>query len=202
MRITDDRYEEHRRSINLAWRLIQYEARTGTISRWTQLSDHRIRALYHSYAVTRHGRIAKRRRGMAPYKLEIIMASPQLRCEAAMFAGICRSVGILSEQEPPESTPVNDRLQRGELLCEAYDAFCHSLQDADLTFEQAELVLRELNLGDVVDLGRCHTCQGVVLIDRLSLAKPECVFCATGVDMPRVASPVSGSPVQPKLPLS
>ncbi|MFI4891421.1 MAG: hypothetical protein ACHQIL_12895 [Steroidobacterales bacterium] len=43
MRISDDRYTRDRLRIDLAWRMIGYEARTLTIRQWTGLSDDRIR---------------------------------------------------------------------------------------------------------------------------------------------------------------
>lgn len=122
MRIIDDRYMQHRRRLDLAWRLIQYEVRTRTICIWTQLAPYRIRALYKSYAPHSDADV-KRRRGLSPYRLEVILDSTRLRLEAAMFAALCKSLNLLPREtlrQPERELP---GLERGELLCEAYAWF-------------------------------------------------------------------------------
>jgi hypothetical protein len=122
MRIIDDRYMQHRRRPDLAWRLIQYEVRTRIISAWTQLAAHRIRALHKSYT-TQSNADVKRRCGLSPYRLEIILDSTRLRFEAAMFTALCESLDVLPKEtlhHPGRSLP---SLERGELLCEAYARF-------------------------------------------------------------------------------
>jgi len=180
MRITEDRYSQHRRSLDLAWRLIGHEARTRTISRWTQLSGHRIRALYKSYSSQQPKRVI-RHRGMSPYKLESILNSPKLRCEGAMLAAICRFLNVLPQgpQKDPERTLPN--VERGELLCQAYEWFRFDVSDTRLTFEHALLLVNELARGELVSLGKCRTCQGVILRDRLSTRRLQCVYCSTGL---------------------
>jgi hypothetical protein len=181
MRITEDRYSQHRRSLDLAWRLIKLEARTRTISRWTQLSGHRIRALYKSYSSKQHT-VVTRHRGMSPYKLEAILSSPKLRCEGAMLTAICRFLHVL----PPGTLSDPDRalpsIERGELLCEAYDWFRFDVPDMRLTFEHSLLLINELARGELLQFGACRTCRGIILLDRLSTGRRECVFCSTRVE--------------------
>lgn len=180
MRITDDRYSRHRRCLDLAWRLIQLEARTRTISQWTQLSGHRIRRLCKSYASSRNG--LTRHRGMSPYKLELILSSPQSRCEAAIFAGICRTLHLLPEQKPEDVERMLPSVDRGELVCDAYEWFRCEVPNTRITIEHAFLLLNELARGEEVQLGTCKTCAGVILVDRFSLGRLECVFCSTGIE--------------------
>jgi len=177
MRIIDDRYMQHRRRLDLAWRLIQYEVRTRTISAWTQLAAFRIRNLYKSYATQDHAAV-RRRRGLSPYRLEIILDSVRLRLEAAIFAALCRSLEVLPEErlsEPERSLP---NLERGELLCDAYAWFRLEIPTAKLTLEQGLLVLNELARGEQIELASCRSCGGVILSDRLSHGRSECGFCA------------------------
>jgi hypothetical protein len=177
MRIIDDRYMQHRRRLDLAWRLIQYEVRTRTISTWTHLAAHRIRALYKSY-ITLDRYAVKRRRGLSPYRLEAIMDSTRLRFEAAIFSALCRSLDVLPKQilhHPEHSLP---GLERGESLCEAYAWFRIEVPAARLTLEQGLLVLNELARGEQIELGGCSGCSGVILLDRLSNSRLECAFCA------------------------
>ncbi len=177
MRIIDDRYMQHRRRLDLAWRLIQYEVRTRTICAWTQLAPHRIRALYRSYTQP-YDAAVKRRRGLSPYRLEIILDSTQLRLEAAIFCALCKSLDVLPKEtlrQPERSLP---GLERGELLCEAYAWFRLEMPTAKLTLEQGLLVLNELARGEQIELAGCRSCSGVILLDRLSHGRLECAFCA------------------------
>jgi hypothetical protein len=178
MRITEDRYSEHLRSLNLACRMIKLEARTRTISVWTRLSGHRIRALFKSYLVVPHHRVV-RHRGMSPYKLGKFLRSPKLRCDAAMFGGICQSLGVLPEQSQ-DTAGLVPSVERGELLCDAYEWFRCEVPDTRLSFEQALLLLHELARGKLVHLGTCRVCRGVVLRDHLSTHRVRCVFCSGG----------------------
>ena len=45
MRISDDRYDRERSSLDLALQFLRHEARTQTIRTWIGLSDDRIRKL-------------------------------------------------------------------------------------------------------------------------------------------------------------
>lgn len=176
MRVIDDRYMQHRRRLDLAWRLIQYEVRTRIISTWTQLAAHRIRALYNSYTPQSSADV-KRRRGLSPYRLEIILDSTRLRLEAAMFSALCKSLDVLPKEtllQPERTLP---SLERGELLCEAYAWFRLEVPAAKLTLEQGLLVINELARGDKIALAGCRCCSGVILSDRLSHGRLECAFC-------------------------
>jgi hypothetical protein len=181
MRITEDRYSQHRRSLDLAWRLIKHEARTRTISQWTQLSGHRIRQLYKSYSSKQHKRVT-RHRGMSPYKLETILSSPQLRCEGALLAAICRSLRVLPHERLTDPERALPSVERGELLCEAYEWFTFDVPGTRLTLEHGLLLINQLVRGELVRLGACRTCRGVILLDCLSTGRLQCVFCCTRLD--------------------
>ena len=180
MRITEDRYSQHRRSLDLAWRLIRHEARTRTICRWTQLSGHRIRQLYKSYSSKQHKRVT-RHRGMSPYKLEMILSSPRLRCEGAMFAAICQSLQVLPQERLCDPDSVQPSVERGELLCDAYEWFSFDVPDTRLTLEHGLLLINELARGELIRLGACRVCDGIILLDRLSTRRLRCVFCLTAI---------------------
>jgi hypothetical protein len=45
MRISDDRYDRERSSLDLALKFLRHEARTQTVRAWTGLTDDRIRKL-------------------------------------------------------------------------------------------------------------------------------------------------------------
>jgi hypothetical protein len=176
MRIIDDRYMQQRRRLDLAWRLIQYEVRTRTISIWTQLAARRIRALYKSYTPQPNTDV-KRRRGLSPYRLEIILDSTRLRLEAAIFSALCKSLDVLPKETLSQPERTLPSLERGELLCEAYAWFRFEVPTAKLSLEQGLLVLNELARGEQIELAGCRSCSGVILSDRLSHGRLECAFC-------------------------
>jgi len=179
MRITDDRYDQHRRSLDLAWRMISHEARTHTISRWTQLSGHRIRALYKSYSSDSNNTVT-RHRGMSPYQLDVILASPRLKCEASILSAICKLLSVIPPGRLDDVERTLPSIERGELLCEAFEWFRTSVPNAKLNFEQGILVLNELALHEQIELTYCRSCLGVLLMDRLSIDGPNCTFCSAG----------------------
>lgn len=133
---------------------------------------------------------------MSPYKLEWILNSPKLRCEGAMLGAICRYLNISPQIRMADPERALPSIERGELLCEAYEWFRFDVPDTRLTFEHALLLVNELARGELVLLGRCQTCRGVILLDRLSTRRLHCVFCSTGLRgddrMPRPQAPELG----------
>lgn len=120
----------------------------------------------------------QRRRGLSPYRLETILDSTRLRLEAAIFSALCKSLDVLPKEtlrHPERSLP---SLERGELLCEAYAWFRIEVPTAKLSLEQGLLVLNELARGEQIELAGCRSCSGVILSDRVSHGRLECVFCA------------------------
>jgi hypothetical protein len=118
---------------------------------------------------------------MSPYKLEWILNSPKLRCEGAMLGAICRFLNVLPQVRMDDPERALPSIERGELLCEVYEWFRFDVPDTRLTFEHALLLVTELARGELVLLGRCQTCRGVILLDRLSTRRLHCVFCSTGL---------------------
>lgn len=96
-----------------------------------------------------------------------------------MFAAICRSFDVLPNEafRNPERTLPS--VERGELLCEAYEWFRFDVPETRLTLEHGLLLLNELMRAELVRLGTCKTCRGVILLDRLSKGRLQCMFCST-----------------------
>ena len=77
MRATDNRYRGEKIRFELAMRMIQHEARTGTIRYFTSLSDDRIRKLYTSYFKFNDAARVKRRRGTSPTQIAPLVQTPE-----------------------------------------------------------------------------------------------------------------------------
>jgi hypothetical protein len=85
---------------------------------------------------------------------------------------------VLQEDRVADPERTLPEVERGELLCEGFEWFCFDVPDTKLTFEHGLLLINELARGELVHLGACRTCRGVILLDRLSTGRLDCVFCS------------------------
>lgn len=178
MRVSDARYSRDLRRYQLAWKLVRFDARTRTIKRWTGLSGYRIRTFYRAYAAGEPAVSGSPLRGVPPTQVQFFWKSAQLKCEAAVLAGFLRTFHALpasSGEVDPDSLP---SIPRGERLCRAYEEFQSLVPDTEITIEYAMLLLEELVRGVQMELGRCSTCQVLILVDRLAIAATQCADCA------------------------
>ena len=178
MRISDDRYSRDRQRFDIALQFIRHEARTHTIRAWTGLSDDRIRKLYRSYLCDCHSTPLTRHRGKSPQQVAFFMRTARARQEAALLASLCRLLGALPAGQTPELARSLPGLARGELLCQAYEAYRGLIPEALISFEHAVFLLTALVRGDELVLGGCRDCGAALIVDRWSLRAPRCPLCA------------------------
>ena len=69
-------------------------------------------------------------------------------------------------------------LTRGELLCEAFEAFRLLLPSAQISFEHAVFLATALARGDQLRLGGCSDCGSLVVTERFTLRAVRCPHCA------------------------
>ena len=100
MRATDDRYRWEKAKFDLAMRMIEYEARTGTIRYFTGVNDDRIRKLYNTYFKHRVEPV-RRQRGRSPTRVGPLVRTPQRALESGVFANLLFAHGLLSPEQPP-----------------------------------------------------------------------------------------------------
>jgi hypothetical protein len=175
MRIHDDRYSRDRRRFEIALRFIQHEARTHTIRAWTGLTDDRIRKLYRSYLQEAQGVALIRHRGKSPQQPAFFTRTVRARQESALLASLCRLLGVLPAlAAEPRNLP---GLNRGELLCQAYESYRALIGQPLISFEHAVFLLIALARGDELRLGACRDCSAVLVTDRWSLRAPRCIVC-------------------------
>src|ERR1700729_560601 len=178
MRISDDRYSRDRLRFDIALQFIRHEARTHTIRAWTGLSDDRIRKLYRSYLCDCRGAPLARHRGKSPQQVAYFMRTGRARQEAALLASLCRLLGALPLGPAPELERSLPCLARGELLCQAYEAYRGLIPEGMISFEHAVFLVTTLVRGDELILGGCRDCSAVLIVDRWSLRAPRCPLCA------------------------
>ena len=175
MLISQDRYQRDRLRYDVALRLMQHEARTGTIREWTALSESQIRNLYHSYA--EYGaRPLKRHRGRVPHQPSALLRPAERRQQATVLACMYASAGLLTREETQSPDLVG--LQRAQQLCDVYDYYVLAVQTPLLSFEQGLLLQRTLSGGKELTLASCVGCSGPILADGYSLSRPICLTCA------------------------
>lgn len=179
VRASDNRYRDDLRRLHLAHRLIRLEARTSTIRRWTGLSPFSVRTLHQAYCDGRYGPRLTRHRGVPPYIVKFFWSSPEVHCESALLAGLCRLFGALPPQPIQHGRENLPTLVRGEQLCEAFESFKTFVPASAITIDHAVLLLTALAEGDEVILVRCTVCSGLTCVDRLSLSDRVCSCCRT-----------------------
>jgi hypothetical protein len=177
MRVSNDRYSRDLRSIDLARRMLKFEARTQTICAWTTLSAERVRNLSRSHGGDGPGRKAMRHRGPSPSKLAKLMEVKAFRSEAAAIAGLCGALDVIPAQACPNARVTLPGISRGERLCYALELFHEIILHSRITMEQLVLLVLTLAERDTWALEHCTRCHASILIDRLTLSPGLCGFC-------------------------
>src|SRR6516164_4512722 len=200
MRICDDRYSRERARLELALRFLRHEARTQTIRKWTGLSDDRIRKLYRSY-LGEARRQLPRHRGKSPHQVAYFTRSLRLQEETAVLASVLSLLGVMPASAPGPAGAAaagpaarsavagaaaaarggSDPLPgvaRGELLCQAFEAFRLYLPSAQISFEHAVFLATALSRGDQLRLGNCSGCGSLMVTERFRLRSALCSHCA------------------------
>ncbi len=171
MRISDDRYSHERARMELALRFLRHEARTQTIRTWTGLSDDRIRKLYRSY-LSQARRCLPRHRGKSPHQVAYFSRSLRAQEETAVLASVLSLLGVL-----PAPAAAAPGLTRGELLCQAFEAFRLLLPSAQISFEHTVFLATALTRGDQLRLGGCADCGSLMVTERFALRSARCHRC-------------------------
>ena len=164
------------RRYQLALRLMAHQARTGTISAMTSLSRHQQEALRLRWGVTED----TRRRGPSPTSLGRFTHSPRARSEGAVLAVFCRIYGLLSLGS---LVGLSRRklltLEFGERLCDTYESYRGCFPWSKFEIEELLSFAIGIAANEVIGLGRCVSCSGTVIIDRLAPHRPSCAHCQT-----------------------
>lgn len=202
MRISDDRYTRDRMRLDLALRFIRHEARTQTIRSWTGLTEDRIRKLYRSYVLTADGDCAKRHRGKSPRQVSYFLRSPRMQQEAAVLASVSCLFGVVPSRAVPGGSRTLPSVVRGELLCQAFEAYRCLMPQARISFEHAVFLITAVSTGDELVLRSCPRCTALTVTDRYAMTPPYCRVCADpetpGDIMPPALSRVGSSASAPR----
>jgi len=177
MRVSDDRYSRDRLRLDLALRFIRHEARTHTIRTWTGLTDDRIRKLYRSYLNERSEETVPRHRGKSPQQPGFFTRTPRIQHETALLASLYCLLGLVPGRALPDGGRTLPGVLRGELLCQAFEAYRSLVPSPQITFEHAVFLATSLMRGEVLKVTVCSECSSVLVADRLRLRDAICPSC-------------------------
>ncbi len=173
----DDSVLRELRCFELARRLIFHEVRTETISQLTGLSRNRLATLRGRLMVSEDAR----RRGPAPCSLDVLLRTSRGRTEGAAL------VALFPLFKNPASIKRSTFLDEGEQACAIYDAYLAYYPRSTVRFEELMLLKRSLAKGNLVELGLCRVCKGLVIINRIDGCGRTCSHCE-GLREPERAS--------------
>lgn len=158
----------------LALRLMAHQARTRTITAMTSFSRHQQETFRRRWNITEE----TRRRGPSPTSLDRFTHSPRARAEGASLAAFCRIYGLLPLGDI-SSIPRRRllTLELGERLCDTYETYRACFPRTELEIEELLSFVLGIAENEVIGLGRCESCSGTVLIDRLAPHRPICAHC-------------------------
>lgn len=171
-KVGDERFDRHYRRMQLGLRLLSHGARAQTACDWSGLTPDRLNTLKRRWLPEAGNGF----RGPAPTSYQPYFRSLTRAVHASIFTGIYQALYRYARSSSPP-TELQPNLENGELLCEAYEVFRVWAADSDMEFDHAVLLACGVAKGEVVELGRCHKCEGVVLVDKLARRKDVCSDC-------------------------
>ena len=169
--VTDDTIGRYFRRYQLALRLIAHGARTQTVCDWSGLTRDQLVTLRRRWGFDAE----EGRRGPAPTDIAgFLSRSRRHRCEAALFASLCRIAGAKFARCGNTPLKLLPALEHGEAICEAFEAFREWQPDAELAFEHAVLLAVSVGQATQVALAHCSKCHAAVLFDRQGARGATC----------------------------
>ncbi|MEO0574933.1 MAG: hypothetical protein AAF004_05670 [Pseudomonadota bacterium] len=175
----NERYYRERARVELALRMIEFEARTNTIRRCTGLSDDRIRKLCTQYFSGRNGEPIRRRRGKSPQQVARFVKNAPHQFEATTLMHLFVAYGLMVHRDNRtlgSAWPTPD-VTFGELLCKAFSAYQIIHRDNLFSFEWAWNLLQALARDEELAITNCGRCDTDYLYDRYALDFHVCPAC-------------------------
>ncbi|MEL6868909.1 MAG: hypothetical protein AAFO81_03825 [Pseudomonadota bacterium] len=175
----NERYARERAKVELAMRMIEYEARTNTIRRCTGLSDDRIRKICTQYFSGRNGEPLRRRRGKSPQQIARFVKNASHQFEATTLMHLFIVYGLMvrhADQRLTHAWPTPD-VRFGQRLCNAFAAYRVIHRESLFSFEWAWNLLHALARDEELAVANCGRCDTEYLYDRYALDFHVCPAC-------------------------
>jgi len=179
MRITDNRYAGELSKFDLAMRMIQHEARTGTIKACTGFSEDRVRKIYSTYFKTSDGQQVRRKRGKSPSQITRFVSSSKRQSEATVLACLFLyfDLAALDQRGRISQNHSIDKTSMGQRLCQAYENYLLIQPNPRLSFEWAWNLYHCLIHNQELYLAWCDDCSSPYVQDTYALDYQRCPFC-------------------------
>jgi len=180
----DNSVRRENRRVELAERLVSHGVRTTIIIRLTGITRDRLATLRRRLKVPSDARW----RGPTFSSVRRFLKVPLNRTEGAALSAVCAAFDLPALEREVSARPASYiSLEYGERLCETYEAYCACYPNTQV----ALMMLRtRLAAGDLVTLGRCRTCRGLMLIDRFNGVR-NCWHCDPGAYLEKTRSTAS-----------
>lgn len=163
--------DQELRRRQLAQRLVAHQARTRTIFRLTGLSRHQLATMRRRWQVTAE----MRRRGPVPKSFAAFLSTQRTRDEAAVMALWWRLFASVGATSQPNGR--TGRLEIGECLCDVFEAHTACFPASTLELDHLVLLSKSVDEAAALALGRCATCEAVMLADLLGPRRRRCYRC-------------------------
>jgi hypothetical protein len=142
-----------------------------------------------------------RHRGKSPHQVAYFTRSLRLQEETALLASMLSLLGVVPAGMPAAASAATrgaavppvaagaaaaarttgatlPGVTRGELLCQAFEAFRLMLPSAQISFEHAVFLATALARGDQLRLGDCSDCGSLMVTERFPLRASRCTHCS------------------------
>ena len=98
-----------------------------------------------------------------------------MRLEAAALVGVCYAFDLV----PLSRTPAREipSVPRGERLCAAFELYQSLVPDSAVSIDHLILLVFALAQGSDIEIGRCTSCGGIIVMDRFGDRRHTCQFC-------------------------
>ena len=118
------------------------------------------------------------RAGPSPRRLVPMFRTAARRSEASALAILCGVFGVLPTERGDKAARRLPSLQRGEVLCAAFEAYLALVPAATITLDQALLLLTSIVRWDDIEIEHCAICDGVILAHRWRRDRMVCGACS------------------------
>jgi hypothetical protein len=159
--------------IEFAKRLTWHHVRSGTIRHMTGISLNRLTQYRKRWGVPED----TRRRGTYPRSLDIFLDTPSVRTDAAAVLSLCRAFAALPQPGRDYAPDGKLLFDVGLRLCGAFEAYHACRPGSDLELDDLMLLIRKLNQGGLIRLGRCKGCRSLIVIAPFDPPRPPCSHC-------------------------
>ena len=169
----DDPFSRDQMRIEVARRMVCHQARTQTITHYTNLTRNRLATLRRRWSVSQD----MRRRGPPPRSIAIFLRTPRARSEAAAMAAMCINFDALPIRFLAGGGEARPPLVEAARYCETFEAYRACVPDSKIEFEELLLLAQELAKGDLVKLTTCKGCNAAIVLLTCEAPRRTCSHC-------------------------